>query len=213
MMYQRTDLTLSMFYASSADADGNKVATLTMQVIAAEVGAVQTSQLRCITDSAKKKTYSVGEQSVSNGSDPLLVAIENYWRQSTDVVVKGLIAEVTDFIAGNINSVSTWIGQFGMKVFENQPLDERLPESVLQADGGSATQIFGYTHQSLHRIVRIADHSGTKKQPFNVVTTIEFHRQFHQFRNGKCGAGKIVATPVNTVGTVVDTIIGKHDFQ
>ncbi|HBS5067104.1 hypothetical protein [Klebsiella pneumoniae] len=139
MMYQRTDLTLSMFYASSVDADGNKVATLTMQVIAAEVGAVQTSQLRCITDSAKKKTYSVGEQSVSNGSDPLLVAIENYWRQSTDVVVKGLIAEVTDFIAGNINSVSTWIGQFGMKVFENQPLDERLPESVLQADGGSAT--------------------------------------------------------------------------
>lgn len=140
MMYQRTDLTLSMFYASSADADGNKVATLTMQVIAAEAGAVQTSQLRCITDSAKKKTYSVGEQSVSNGSDPLLVAIENYWRQSTDVVVKGLIAEVTDFIAGNINSVSTWIGQFGMKVFENQPLDERLPESVLQADGGSANQ-------------------------------------------------------------------------
>ena len=66
MMYQRTDLTLSMFYASSADADGNKVATLTMQVIAAEAGAVQTSQLRCITDSAKKKTYSVGEQSVSN---------------------------------------------------------------------------------------------------------------------------------------------------
>lgn len=43
MMYQRTDLTLSMFYASSADADGNKVATLTMQVIAAEAGAVQTS--------------------------------------------------------------------------------------------------------------------------------------------------------------------------
>ncbi|MCP5629324.1 hypothetical protein NL291_27460, partial [Klebsiella pneumoniae] len=85
--------------------DGNKVATLTMQVIAAEVGAVQTSQLLCITDSAKKKTYTVGEQSISNGSDPLLVAIENYWRQSTDVVVKGLIAEVTDFIAGNINSV------------------------------------------------------------------------------------------------------------
>ena len=134
MMYQRTDLTLSMFYASSADADGNKVATLTMQVIAAEVGAVQTSQLLCITDSAKKKTYTVSEQSISNGSDPLLVAIENYWRQSTDVVVKGLIAEVTDFIAGTINSVSTWIGQIGMKV-----LAERLPESVLQADGSSAT--------------------------------------------------------------------------
>lgn len=66
MMYQRTDLTLSMFYASSADADGNKVATLTMQVIAAEAGAVQTSQLRCITDSAKKKTYNAGAISQMN---------------------------------------------------------------------------------------------------------------------------------------------------
>ena len=28
MMYKRTDLTLSMFYASSVDAEGNKVATL-----------------------------------------------------------------------------------------------------------------------------------------------------------------------------------------
>ncbi|SXD95398.1 hypothetical protein [Klebsiella quasivariicola] len=139
MMYQRTDLTLSMFYASSVDADGNKVATLTMQVVAAEAGAVQTSQLVCITDAAKKKTYAVGEQSVSNGSDPLLVAIESHWRQSTDTVVKGLIDEVTDFIAGNINSVSTWIGQYGMKVMEGVPLTERLPESVLQADGQVAT--------------------------------------------------------------------------
>ncbi|MFO6295622.1 hypothetical protein, partial [Pseudomonas aeruginosa] len=47
--------------------------------------------------------------------------------------------DVADFMAGNINSVSTWIVQFGMKVFENQPLAERLPESVLQADGSSAT--------------------------------------------------------------------------
>lgn len=52
-------------------------------------------------------------------------------------MVKGLIAEVTDFIAGNINSVSTWIGQFGMKVLEGVPLNERLPESVLQADGST----------------------------------------------------------------------------
>ncbi|MGN2428618.1 hypothetical protein [Klebsiella electrica] len=137
MIYQRTDLTLSMFYASSADIDGNKVATLTLQVNAPEVGAVQTSQLTCITDAAKKKTYAVGEQTIKNGSDPLLVAIENYWRQNTDPVVKGLIGEVTDFIAGNINSISTWIGQFGMKVFENEPLAVRLPESVLQADGGA----------------------------------------------------------------------------
>ncbi len=112
MMYQRTDLTLSMFYASSADADGNKVATLTMQVIAARLAPSR--PVNCYASPiARRKTYTVGEQSISNGSDPLLVAIENYWRQSTDVVVKGLIAEVTDFIAGNINSVSTGSASLG----------------------------------------------------------------------------------------------------
>ena len=74
-------------------------------------------------------------------------------------------------------------------------------------------QIFGYTHKSLHCIVRITDHSGAKKQPFDIVTTVEFHRQLHQFRNGKGSAGKIVATTVDAIGTIVNAIIGKHDFQ
>ncbi|MDP0657123.1 hypothetical protein Q8G16_26665, partial [Klebsiella pneumoniae] len=85
MVEQRTDLALSMFYAASDDADGNKVATLTMQAVAAEVGGVQTSQLLCITDSAENKTDMVGEESISIGSGTLSVAIGTYCGQSADV--------------------------------------------------------------------------------------------------------------------------------
>ncbi|VUS88265.1 hypothetical protein SB6416_05569 [Klebsiella pasteurii] len=138
-MYNRNDLTISMFYASSTDNDGNKIAAIMLQVNNSESVAVQTSQLLCVTDKARKKTYSVGEQMTKNGSDPLLVAIENYWRQSTEAVVSDLLTDVADFIAGGINNNSTYIGFNGLKVFENQPLAERLPESVLQADGDPTT--------------------------------------------------------------------------
>lgn len=37
----------------------------------------------CVLVIRQGKIVSVGEQSTKNGSDPLLVAIENYWRQNT----------------------------------------------------------------------------------------------------------------------------------
>lgn len=137
-MFNRNDLTISMFYASSTNNDGNKVAAITVQVNNLESVTVQTSQLLCVTDKARKKTYSVGEQMTKNGSDPLLVAIENYWRQNTEAVVGGLLADVADFIAGSVNQSSTWIGFNGLKVFENEPLEARIPEAVLLADGGAS---------------------------------------------------------------------------
>ncbi len=134
-MFNRNELTLSMFYASSTDNDGNQIAAIMLQVNNPESVGVQTSQLLCATDKAGKKTYSVGEQMTKNGSDPLLVAIENYWRQNTEAVVSDLLTDVADFIAGGMNNNSTWIGFNGLKVFENAPLETHLPESVLQADG------------------------------------------------------------------------------
>lgn len=134
-MFNRNDLTISMFYASSTDNDGNKIAAIMVLVNNSESQPVQTSQLLCVTDKARKKTYSAGEQMTKNGSDPLLVAIENYWRQNTEAVVSDLMTDVTDFIAGGMNNNSTWIGFNGLKIFENEPLEARIPESVLQADG------------------------------------------------------------------------------
>lgn len=102
---------------------------------------MQTSKLVCVTGKDNKKTYQVGEQSVSNGSDPLLTAIENYWRQDTESIVNALLMDVSDFITGNINTNTTFLGFDGLKIFEMQPLESRIPESVLQADGGTAPEL------------------------------------------------------------------------
>ncbi|HDF5707071.1 TPA: hypothetical protein PC644_004281 [Klebsiella variicola] len=100
--------------------------------------SVQSNTLQCITDKSGKKGYSVGEQTISNGSDPLLIALENYWRVNTEAVVNGLMADVSDFIAGNVSQSSTYLGFSGLKIFNSVPLVERIPESVLQADGGAS---------------------------------------------------------------------------
>ena len=41
------------------------------------------------------------------------------------------------------------------------------------------TQIFRHTHKPLHRIIRTTDHTGTKKQTFDIIAPVEFNRQFH----------------------------------
>lgn len=137
-MFNRNDLTLTLFYASSTSDEGSKVAMFTVQVINTDMVAVQSNTLQCITDKSGKKGYSVGEQTICNGSDPLLIALENYWRVNTEAVVNGLMADVSDFIAGNVSQSSTYLGFSGLKIFNNVPLAERIPESVLQADGGAS---------------------------------------------------------------------------
>ncbi|MET7078261.1 hypothetical protein WH874_14775 [Klebsiella pneumoniae] len=137
-MFNRNDLTLTLFYASSTSDEGSKVAMFTVQVNNTDMVSVQSNTLQCITDKSGKKGYSVGEQTISNGLDPLLIALENYWRVNTEAVVNGLMADVSDFIAGNVSQSSTYLGFSGLKIFNNVPLAERIPESVLQADGGAS---------------------------------------------------------------------------
>ena len=137
-MFNRNDLTLTLFYASSTSDEGSKVAMFTVQVNNTDMVSVQSNTLQCITDKSGKKGYSVGAQTISNGSDPLLIALENYWRVNTEAVVNGLMADVSDFIAGNVSQSSTYLGFSGLKIFNNVPLAERIPESVLQADGGAS---------------------------------------------------------------------------
>lgn len=48
------------------------------------------------------------------------------------------MADVSDFMAGNVSQSSTYLGFSGLKIFNNVPLAERIPESVLQADGGAS---------------------------------------------------------------------------
>ena len=135
-MYNREQLVISLFYASSTDAEtGGKVAMLTLQTTNDEGYVLQSSQLYSLTDQEKNKTYRVGEQRIADGSDPLLVAIENYWRENPEKVINDLMTEVMDFISGGISQSATWIGQYGMKIFENESITSRLPMRVLEVDG------------------------------------------------------------------------------
>ncbi|MCW9583063.1 hypothetical protein ORL36_00195 [Klebsiella pasteurii] len=137
-MYASNDLTLSMFYSSAiAEETGNKVATLTVQTMGPSAEILQISKLHCITDENKAKRYSIGEQFIANGSDSLLAAIETWWRDNSAALIEELMIEVMDFILSNVNQNATWIGQYGMKIFENEPVAKRIPDSVLQ--NGSPT--------------------------------------------------------------------------
>lgn len=132
-MYTSNDLTLSMFYSSAiAEETGNKVATLTVQTMGPLAEILQISKLHCITDENKVKRYSIGEQFIANGSDSLLAAIETWWRDNSAALIEELMIEVMDFILSNVNQNATWIGQYGMKIFENEPVAKRIPDSVLQ---------------------------------------------------------------------------------
>ena len=132
-MYTSNDLTLSMFYSSAiAEETGNKVATLTVQTMGPSAEILQISKLHCITDENKAKRYRIGEQFIANGSDSLLAAIETWWRDNSAALIEELMIEVMDFILSNVNQNATWIGQYGMKIFENEPVAKRIPDSVLQ---------------------------------------------------------------------------------
>lgn len=134
-MYNREQLAISLFYASNTDEQtGSKVAILTLQTMDPDGGVLQSSKLYSITDPEKNKSYRVGEQNISDGSDSLLVAIENYWRENPESVISELMTEVMDFISGGISQSATWIGQHGMKIFENEAISSRLPIRVLDAD-------------------------------------------------------------------------------
>ena len=80
-------------------------------------------------------------------------------------------------------------------------------ETVYQA------QTLSHTDKPFHRVIRITDDTGTEKKTFDVIAAIEFHREFYQFRHGKRSAGKVVATAVDTIGAVIDTVIGEHYLQ
>lgn len=54
-MYNRNDLTLTLFYASCTSDEGSKVAMFTVQVNNTDMVSVQSNTLQCISDKSGKK--------------------------------------------------------------------------------------------------------------------------------------------------------------
>ena len=79
------------------------------------------TQLQCVTDKAKKKTYWQGKQSIANGSDPPRSPLEGHWRDRYRDITKEPLAEVMDSSPGSVGQGSTGLASAGLKVFEKTP--------------------------------------------------------------------------------------------
>lgn len=93
MSLTKEDLVFDLYYASSTDEEGNKLAQLTVQFRdASAVPHVTTQLARTTLKRDRSKVYAVGEQSVKNGSDTLLAAIEAYYRTDPKTIFENLMA-------------------------------------------------------------------------------------------------------------------------
>ena len=77
----------------------------------------------------------------------------------------------------------------------------------------NGSKVFGDTDQALHRIVRIAHHARAEEQPLDVVPSIEFDGEVNEFAHGEGGTGNVVASPVDAIGTIINTYIREHHFE
>lgn len=137
MGLKREDVVQETYYQSTTDAvtqDRNAVITI---VCHNEAGANHfiTQLIRKTVKATGEKEYSVGMQQVASGSDPLLVAIEEYYRKDYAAQVESQIENALDFISGNLDQGSTWIGLYGLKIGSSQAIADVLPADVVAADG------------------------------------------------------------------------------
>lgn len=83
MSKEISELQFSLHYASETDSEMNTSIILTANIHTADGETQQLTQLICTTSPAGKKQYRIGTQKINDAGDPLLVAIESYWRKNT----------------------------------------------------------------------------------------------------------------------------------
>lgn len=143
MSLKREDVLCDVFYQSATDsATLNRLVTITIQFRNSAGESLSTTQLtRNIVKASGAKQYAIGLQQVSIGSDPLLVAIESYYRKDTDTLTENLIAGALDFISGNLDQSTTLITSYGLGVGTGLAIADVLPATVLAADGQTTSTI------------------------------------------------------------------------
>ncbi len=74
-------------------------------------------------------------------------------------------------------------------------------------------EVFDCFYQPFHRVVGIADNTGTQEQPFNVVPPVKFDGKLNEFCNRECSPRDVIAPAIDAIGAIVYAIIGEHDFE
>ena len=64
-----------------------------------------------------------------------------------------------------------------------------------------------------HGIVRALEDSRAQKQPFNIIAPVKLNGQLADLIGRKAGPGNIIGSAVDTIFTVINTFIGKENFQ
>ncbi len=127
------ELQFSLHYASETDSEMNISTILTANIHTIDGDTQQLTQLICTTSSEGKKQYRIGLQKISDAGDPLLVAIESYWRKNTQESCVYLLEKAKQFIQGHLQQTNTWISMYGLMIVSNASLEELLPEGLLKA--------------------------------------------------------------------------------
>ncbi|HHR7811923.1 TPA: hypothetical protein ACS9TY_004912 [Salmonella enterica subsp. enterica serovar Typhi] len=128
MTVSRESLVMDLHYASEK-ASGEKVAKLTVVLRETIGGDVHTSTL-IRTGEEDTAVYSVGYQSVSNASDPVLLKLAAYFREENKEMFEKMMVQAEEVFDSGLNMNSTWLGQYGLRIASNIPLENHIPESV-----------------------------------------------------------------------------------
>ena len=75
------------------------------------------------------------------------------------------------------------------------------------------TQVFCHPHQTFHGVIGITYHTRAQEQSLDIVPAVKLHGQVHQFAHRQSGTRYVVADTVDTIGTIVYAVVGKHDLE
>ena len=76
-----------------------------------------------------------------------------------------------------------------------------------------SAEVLGNAHQTFHRVIGITHHPTAQEKPFDIVAAIELHGEVYKLGHRQRGTRQVVAAAVDAVGTIVNAIIGEHDFE
>ena len=135
MALRSDSLFLDAYYSSATGNEGDtaQMVTLIIREQFATQYSIQLVRQISISTTGKKKTetYSLGEQTIKDVSDLLLLAIENHYRQNIETEGKKVFKQVEDLFYGSIHPNSVTGGAYGLMVVSNQPLAGYLPDNVV----------------------------------------------------------------------------------
>ncbi|EHN0545218.1 hypothetical protein ABJ926_004010 [Escherichia coli] len=129
MSVKRENLTVDVYYASES-AEGKNVAKITVVTYNTETGTeVQASTIVRKGDTSGGE-YEAQYQSIFDATDPLLLKIESYFRKVNKEVFETMMNMVNTVFASSLNTNTTWIGQYGLRITSGIPADTLIPENV-----------------------------------------------------------------------------------